>query len=67
MALAEHERGSILVEPYFDDLIDNEYHVQCRAEVEKMDRIPTLEETREKLRSMPASFADEIVRASGDR
>ena len=65
LALAEHELVSITVEPYYDDLIDHEYHAQCRAEVKKMDRIPTLEETQEMLRSVPGSFADEIVRARG--
>ena len=40
---------------------------QCRAEVAKMDRIPTLEETQELLRDVRGSFADEIVRARGYR
>ena len=66
LALAEHERVPITVEP-LDDLIDHEYIAQCRAEVAKMDCIPTIEETREKLRAVPDSFADEILRSRSDR
>ena len=69
LAFAEHERVTITIEPNGDlhDLIDHEFMAQCRAEVAKMDYIPTLEETQELLRSVPGSFADEIVRARGDR
>ncbi len=70
LALAEHERVTITIEPNdegVDDLIDHAFMAQCRAEVAKMDYIPTLEETQELLRSVPGSFADEIVRARGDR
>ncbi len=66
LALVEHERVTITVEP-LDDLIDHEYTSYCRAQVEKMDRLPTLEETQERLRSVPGSFAEEIIKARGDR
>jgi predicted DNA-binding antitoxin AbrB/MazE fold protein len=69
LALAEHERVTITIEPDgdLDDLIDHEFMSQCREEVAPMNYIPTLEETQELLRSVPGSFADEIVRARGDR
>lgn len=69
LALAEHERVTITIAPHDDfyDLIDHKFMAQCRAEVAKMDRIPTLEETQELLRDVRGSFADEIVRARGYR
>ena len=69
LALAEHARVTITIEPLgiLNDLIDRKFIAQCRAEVAKMDYIPTLEETQELLRGVPGSFADEIVRARGDR
>lgn len=66
LALNEHERVTITVEPLDDD-IDHEYIAQCRAELAKLDRLPTLEETQEQLGPVPGSFADEIIRARCDR
>jgi predicted DNA-binding antitoxin AbrB/MazE fold protein len=66
LELMEHERVTITVEPLDDDL-DNEYVARCRAELAGLDRLPTLEETQELLRAVPGSFADEIIRARGDR
>jgi len=66
LALPEHERVTITLEG-FDDEVDHEYTAECRAEVATWDRIPVLEETQELLRSVPGSFAEEIIRSRGDR
>jgi predicted DNA-binding antitoxin AbrB/MazE fold protein len=66
LALMEHERVTITVEPSDDDM-DHEYIARCRAELAGLDRLPTLEETQELLRGVPGSFADAIIRARGDR
>jgi len=50
-----------------DEDLDIEYVARCRAELAGLDRLPTLEETQELLRGVPGSFADEIIRARGDR
>ena len=66
LALVEHERVRITVEPLDDD-IDHEFIARCRADLAGLDRLPTLKEAQERLRSVPGSFAEEIIRACGDR
>ncbi len=66
LGLMEHERVTITVEPLDDDL-DHEYVARCRAELAGLDRLPTLKETQDLLRGVPGSFAQEIIRARGNR
>ena len=62
----EHERVRITVEPLDDD-IDHEFIARCRADLARLDGLPTLKEAQERLRSVPGSFAEEIIRARGER
>ena len=55
------------IEAIYEDDVDHAFVAQCRAELAELDRYPTLEETQELLRSVPGSFADEIIRARSDR
>ena len=64
VALYNQERVTILIET-LDDFLDHEFLAKGQTELAKMDHIPTVEETRELLRDVPGSFADEIVKARG--
>ena len=59
VALAENEHVTLTIDPVDDD-IDYEFHAYARAEVAKLTKIPTLEEVRELLSTVPGSFADSI-------
>ena len=60
IVLAENEHVTLTINPVDDD-IDHEFHAYARAEVAKLPKIPTLEEVRELLSSVPGSFADTIA------
>ena len=70
LALAEHERVTLTIEPLddLDDLIDHNYLAHCRAELAKRDKpAPTAEEIRELLKDVPGSFSDLIIQERGSR
>ena len=56
----------ITIDPLDDD-IDHEFIGQCRAELGQLEQWPNIDETREILRAVPGSFAEEIIRSRGDR
>ena len=70
LALAEHERVTITIEPLddLDDLIDHAYLAHCRADLAKRDK-PALsaEEVRELLKNVQGSFSDLIIKERGER
>ena len=66
LPFAEHEHVTITIDPLEDD-IDHKFIAQCRAELGQLEQWPNIEETREMLRTVPGSFAEEIIRSRGER
>ena len=71
LALAEHERVTITIEPQddLDDLIDHDFLAQCKAAAAKRGNkpAPTIEEIRERLKKVQGSFSDLIIQERGER
>ena len=65
LPFAEHEHVTITVD-LLDDDIDYQFIAECKARVAQLPQLPKIEETREMLRSVPGSFAEEIIKARGE-
>ena len=68
VSLAESQRVSIVISGLEDDHTRQDFGVveRARAELASLDRIPTIEEVRSALASIPGSLSDDIVSARGD-
>lgn len=68
VSLAESQRVSIVISGLERDRSRQDFGVveRARAELASLDRIPTIEEVRSALASIPGSLSDEVVSERGD-
>ena len=68
LALAEAQRVSLTISDPEDGARHRDFDAieRARAEVASLDRIPTIEEVREALSSIPGSLSETVISERGD-